>query len=102
MIHIEFLAVAESEFFEAVEYYNDQSEGLGYEFAFEVEQALGRIVRYPDAWPKLSKRSRRCRTKRFPYALLYQSRENFILIIAVMHLSRHPDAWKSRLKPEEL
>src|SRR4030042_173872 len=98
---IEFLGVAEDEFREAVTYYNLQSEGLWFEFALEVERTLERIIQYPEAWKPLSKRTRRCRTKRFPYGLVYQIRRETILIVAVMHLNRHPDAWKSRLKKSE-
>ena len=94
---VEILAPAEAELLEAVSYYNEQSEGLGYEFAAEVRQTIGRIVQFPDAWHKLSVRTRRCRTKRFPYALVYQVRGDLILIVAIMHLRRHPDTWKSRL-----
>jgi toxin ParE1/3/4 len=94
---IEFLQPAQIEFLEAVVFYNNQSEGLGYEYAAEISRTLERIVRYPDAWPKISKRARRCRTNRFPYGLIYQVRADTILIIAVMHLSRNPEIWKSRL-----
>jgi hypothetical protein len=71
---IEFLVVAEDELRETVTYYNQQSEGLGFEFALEVERTLERIMQYPEAWKPLSKRTRRCRTKRFPYGLVYQIR----------------------------
>ena len=99
---IEFLHPARLEFTDAVSYYNQQSEGLGYEFAAEVNRTLGRIAQYPEAWPKLSKRTRRCRTNRFPYGLIYQVREDNLLIVAVMHLSRNPESWKSRLGTNEL
>jgi len=36
MMEIVFLAPAEAEFIDAISYYNMQSEGLGYEFAAEV------------------------------------------------------------------
>lgn len=49
---IVFLPPAKGEFTEAISYYNDQSEGLGYEFAAEVKRTLERIVQYPDAWFK--------------------------------------------------
>lgn len=95
---VEFLKVAESEFVEAVDYYNEQSEGLGYEFAAEVKRTIDRIIQYPDAWPKLSARTRRCRTHRFPYGVIYQISEDRILIIAIMHMHRNPEAWRSRLE----
>lgn len=97
-MNLDFLQSAEAEFVEVVAYYNLQSEGLGFEFAAEVKRTLGRIVQYPDAWPVLSKRARRCRTSRFPYGIIYQVRGETILIVALMHLHKHPDSWKSRLQ----
>jgi hypothetical protein len=99
---IVFLPPAKAEFVEAVSYYNTQSEGLGYDLAAEVKKTLTRIIQYPEAWPNISKRTRRCRTNRFPYGVIYQIRENTLLIVAIMHLSRHPEMWKSRLKKKEL
>jgi plasmid stabilization system protein ParE len=93
---VEVLEPAEAEFREAVEYYNQQSEGLGYEFAAEVKRTLSRIVRFPDAWPALSPRTRRCRTNRFPYGVVYQSRGDTILVVAVMHMRRRPGSWRDR------
>jgi len=101
-MEIKFLAPAENEFLDAISYYNMQSEGLGYEFAAEVKKTIERIIQYPEAWAKLSKRTRRCRTNRFPYGVIYQIREETLLIVAVMHLGREPQNWKSRLKNEEL
>jgi plasmid stabilization system protein ParE len=92
------LEPAVAELREAVEYYNQQSEGLGFEFAAEVRRTIARIVQYPDAWAGLSVRTRRCRTNRFPYGIVYQVREDEILVVAVMHLRRHPETWRCRLK----
>ena len=97
-MNVEFLQPAEAELIDTVAYYNLQSEGLGYEFAAEVKRTLERIIRFPEAWPVLSKRSRRCRTSRFPYGIIYQVGKETILIVAVMQLHKHPDSWKSRLK----
>lgn len=102
MMAIAFLPPAKAELSEAISYYNAESEGLGYEFAAEVKRTLERIVQYPDAWSKLSKHTRRCRTNRFPYGVIYQVRKETLLIVAVMHLSREPAIWKSRLKKKEL
>lgn len=97
-----FLHPAKTKLTAVITYYNEQSEGLGYEFAAEVNRTLERIVQYPDAWPRLSKRTRRCRTNRLPYGLIYRVREDSLLIVAVMHLSRNPETWKSRLGINEL
>ena len=77
-MRIEFLDPADTEFVEAITYYNLQSEGLGYEFAAEIKRAMERIMQFPNAWAPLSKRTRRCRTNRFPYGLIYQIRSKTI------------------------
>ena len=38
---------------------------------------------------------RRFLVHRFPYAIIYKPTSSLIQIIAVMHLRRHPDYWKS-------
>ena len=99
---VDFLQTADDEFVATIAYYNLQSEGLGLEFAAEVKRGLGRILQYPGAWTPLSKRTRRCRLNRFPYALLYQIRGDLILVVAVQNLHKHPDSWTSRLQSDEL
>lgn len=96
-MRVEFTSAAEGEFYEAIVYYNGESEGLGYEFAAEVNRTLGRIIAYPNAWAPLSRRTRRCRTNRFPYGIVYQSRGDVVLIVAVMHLHRDPRSWEVRI-----
>lgn len=97
-MNVEFLLPAEQEFFEAVEYYNTECEGLGYEFALEVRSTLERIIQYADVWHPISKRTRRCRTKRFPYSIIYQIRTDMILVVAVMHMHRNPQTWQERIR----
>jgi plasmid stabilization system protein ParE len=75
-------------------YYNRESPGLGYEFMDEFVKTVDRVVANPSAWQKLSRRTRRAMTSRFPYGVIYQIRKSEILVTAVMHLHRHPDRWK--------
>ncbi len=98
---VDFLLPAEDEFAEAIAYYSLQREGLGLEFAAEVNRGLARILQHPSAWTPLSSRTRRCRLNRFPYALIYQVRDDMILIVSVQNLHRHPDSWRDRLSPHE-
>jgi hypothetical protein len=67
-----FLDAAQSEFVDAIDYYDDRRSGLGFEFAEEVEHALQRINHYPEAWSPLSLRVRRCVVNRFPYSVIYE------------------------------
>lgn len=63
----------------------------------EVGRRLSRIADFPEAWAPVSSGARRCLVERFPYGIIYQIRDDKILILAVMHLSRKPDYWKNRL-----
>ena len=94
----DFLEPAQLELEEEVRYFNDREESLGYEFAKEVANTISKILRYPEAWTKLSKRTRRCRTRRFSYGVIYQIRGNKILIVAMAHLRREPWYWSDRVK----
>lgn len=94
-----FLEPAQVEFEEAVNFYNRQSEKLGDEFATEVLKTINRILTHPEAWTKLSKRTRRCRTNRFPYSVIYQIRGDRILVVAVAHSKRKPKYWRDRVRP---
>lgn len=90
---------AEIEFYNAVTYYEEQSDGLGIEFALEVFSTISQIVEHPFSWPRLSGKLRRCFCKRFPYSLVYEiiDEEN-LTILAIAHSSRKPGYWKDRLR----
>jgi toxin ParE1/3/4 len=72
---------------------------LGQEFAKEVENTIERIKQNPEAWTVVSssKQARRCLTNRFPYGIIYQIRQDLLLIAAVWHNSRRPHTWQERL-----
>lgn len=91
------LSCAEAEFVEAVDHYNAESPGIGYEFAAEIQRVFGRIRKHPLAWPLFSGRARRCLVDRFPFGVLYQTRGDFILVAGIMHLKQDPKRWQSRL-----
>ncbi len=88
---------AESEFLEAINYYESKEKGLGYDFAVEVYSAVERIIAHPLAWPIIEENIRRTLVGRFPFGVLYSKIENEIYIIAVMNLNRDPEYWKVRI-----
>ena len=87
---------AEAEFNESIEYYEEREQGLGYDFSIEVFECIQKIVNYPTAWPVIEEDIRRCLVNRFPYGIIYSIEQSGIFVLAVMHLSRHPDYWKNR------
>jgi plasmid stabilization system protein ParE len=87
---------AESEFRQAIDYYEDREQGLGYDFSIEVFTTIQNIVNYPTAWPIIEEGMRRCLVNRFPCGVIYSIEQDEIFILAVMHLRRHPDYWKNR------
>ena len=97
---ISFLEPARNELAESIAFYEQRQSGLGTEFGQEVKRTVQRIADAPMRWPKLSTNTRRCRTQRFPYGVIYQVADNGdILIVAVMHLHRRPEYWQDRLPP---
>jgi toxin ParE2 len=91
-----FLLPARRELREAVRYYNAQPVRRGEEFRDEVWETIQRIKNFPEAWHPLSASIRRCQMNRFPYGLIYEPSEHEIVIIAVAHLHRAPEYWRSR------
>lgn len=87
---------AETEFIEAIAYYESRSPGLGEDFSHEVHYTVQNILTYPHAWPIVEDDVHRCFTHRFPYGILYSIESDRIFILAVMHLHRQPDYWKYR------
>ena len=95
-MNVTFLEAAQVEFEQATAYYNQESPGLGFEFADEVFRSIERVCLNPEAWQSLSNNTRRCITRRFPYGVVYQILPDQILILAIMHLHLHPDSWRDR------
>jgi plasmid stabilization system protein ParE len=87
---------AETEFFAAIDWYEDRSRGLGADFAAETHAAIQRAATMPAAWPRIEGDIRRVLVRRFPYGVLYAPRNESVVILAVMHLRRHPDYWRER------
>jgi plasmid stabilization system protein ParE len=92
-----FLPPAAREVKEAAKFYEDRVSGLGFDFIAEVRAAIRRIVAQPQAWCPLDDTFRRCRTRRFPYGIIYSVEGEQVLIVSVMHLHRHPESWRKNL-----
>ena len=96
-MEIQFLELAEQELDETYKYYEYQQKDLGNRFINEIQKSIELIKYYPKGWHPLSKNSRRCLVKNFPYGVVYQIKENYILVVAIVNLHRKPNYWVGRL-----
>lgn len=87
---------AEAEMIEAAAYYEEQQADLGKRFLASVQDAVNSIVINPRLYPVVDLDVRRCLTKVFPFGVLFRTTRDEIVVVAVMHLARHPDYWKRR------
>ncbi len=88
---------ADTEFQEAIEYYEAESAGLGVRFYLEVMAVVARIEAHPRAWPRLRGSVRKGLVPGFPYKLLYTIEPEQLYVVAVMHGKRQPGYWAGRL-----
>ncbi len=98
MKRLTFLSIAELELTNAAEYYETQEHGLGQRFVDYVDSTCKSIRMDPDTFTFYQRPVRSCKVGPFPYRLLYRDLGEQIQIVAVFHLSRHPDSWKNRVK----
>ncbi len=87
---------AESDLEEAAAWYERQREGLGQDFLDEAQSAFDRISEHPRMYAVLHRETRRAAVQRFPFGVFYRVEQTAIVVVAVMHGSRHPRHWKKR------
>src|SRR5580658_2600152 len=78
-------------------WYAAQAPGLERRSIDEMQTARRRIAQRPHAWRPLGDGVRRFRLERFPYGLIYVVEGEEIVVLAVAHLHRKPNYWRSRL-----
>jgi len=88
---------ARLEYLDAAAYYESRKPGVGSAFTIEVEATIARILERPDRFRTIHKGVHTCRTRTFPYAILYTIEQGALLIVAVMHLRREPGYWRKRI-----
>ena len=93
-----FHPLAERELIESARFYEARASGLGGDFIRQVEYTLAAIAANPEAGGLFAGTIRRRLVRRFPFAILYQTAEENLAVIAVMHLHRRPGYWKGRLR----
>jgi toxin ParE1/3/4 len=94
---------AEEEFRYYIQWYENESVGLGDRLWSEIQAAIDLI----SAHPVIGEVVRRVRThgairrvplRHFPFLLVYRMHPDHIEIVALAHTSRKPRYWRDRLK----
>lgn len=101
MRRVQIEAAAKAELAAAIEWYEEQSPGLGAELHAAVDEVMERLKTPPDGGTSVPNVAaelgvRRIFTKRFPYGVIYVVRDDTVSVIAVAHLRRRPGYWQDR------
>ena len=92
-LHEDALAEAQA----AYDWYASQDPTAAEAFIDELDQAMERLIEFPNLGGSYSSKTRRYVMKRFPYTLIYRERPRIIEIVAVAHARRKPGYWKKRV-----
>lgn len=98
MLPVRFLAAADLEGYEAIEWYEERERGLGIRFRESVERTIGLARNDPFLYQVAEPTYlRRAPVGDFPYILVYSVRDDELLIVAIFHTSRDPLIWQGRI-----
>ncbi|MBD2859237.1 type II toxin-antitoxin system RelE/ParE family toxin [Spongiibacter sp. KMU-158] len=81
---------------DAASWYEAQLSGLGQSFLDILEEIFSSILESPLAYPMIYRNIHRAVLPKFPFSVFYFVRDTTIVVIAVMHGSRHPSTWQRR------
>ncbi|MGB5819692.1 MAG: type II toxin-antitoxin system RelE/ParE family toxin [Saonia sp.] len=81
---------AELDILEALEWYEEEKEGLSLDFLERLDDELERISKNPEHFQKRYRDIKIVFTKRYPYGIHYTLENEIVYVHAVMHMKRKP------------
>ncbi len=87
---------AELDVVAAIEWYEGERSSLGARFLTQLDALLERIGQHPRQFPEIESGVRRGLVNRFPYGVYFTEGRDEIVVLAILHLHRHPETWKNR------
>lgn len=81
---------------EAASWYEGEQEGFGLQFLDEVDAILERVVEVPFQFPQVAEGVRRALLRRFPYSMYFTLGPDEVVVLAILHMHRHPGTWRRR------
>jgi plasmid stabilization system protein ParE len=82
----------------AASWYEAQERLLGLRFWGAVDDTIARAAESPSHFPVINKGVRRALVSGFPYAIFFKATDSNVLVLAIVHLRRHPDTWRRRAR----
>ena len=95
---VRFHEAARLELLNEIQYYTAISAKLGERLAVSVEQAIGLAAQFPDTGAPYKHGTRRVFPKKFPFSIVYLTRESELYIVAIAPFRRKPGYWLARSK----
>lgn len=92
-----FHPAAESEYLEAIAFYESKTPGLGVSYMAEFERSIAKACDRPEIYrvdqvPDI----RRISLRKFPFSILFRETPDGVQILAVAHHRRQPRYWLGR------
>ncbi len=94
--HLAVLPSAVADMREAAARYESERRGLGRFFLQKLRALFQRVKNKPLQFPEIAHGIRRALVPKFPYGVFFRILEKKSIVIAVLHLHRHPATWRSR------
>ena len=88
---------AHEEIHSAFECYFQRSPRAADAFLAEVDASLAQIVSHPPLHPRYTKNTRRCILEKFKYSVVFQEKDDIVLVIALAHAKRRFGYWQGRI-----
>ena len=96
MTSYRYLPAAREDLNKAAAFYEASVPGLGDAFLDDVERAIEEIRENPRIGASIGLAFRRAILRRFPFTIVYDERNDEIVIVAIAHDRRRPGYWRGR------
>jgi len=87
---------ADAEAEETRQWYAEKNPAAAKRFVAALRAAIRLMAEDPERWAEFQVGVRRVMLKKFPYAVVFTVEPTRVLVLAVMHFSRHPEYWHGR------
>ena len=88
---------AEQDLAESAAWYEQQRTGLGQEFLDEALATFSAIADIPNGFAMIHRSVHRALLHRFPFGVFYVFDRDGVMVLGVLHGSRHPRFWMNRV-----